>query len=163
MKQILTLSVILILFSCNQSTNNDNKITTTVDSSVSFIPDTNYVVIKYDERKHDFFIRNGKTTELTISELIEIEGIIDSAINKHNLNVDSMFQVSTIGYKRQYLPYLNEKGDKVIWINFNCGSWWNENDKEELVEVVDGGNCHFELTINLTKGSYYDFYVNGYA
>lgn len=162
MKLLSKIIIALFLFGCNQ-TNSNKEVVANADSSASFIPDSNYVIIEYDSQKHQYIIENGQPTDLSIDELVEIEVIIDSAIKKHNSTIDSSFQVSTSDYKRQYLPNINEDGDKVIWINFNCGSWWDEFEKDEIIEVMDGGNCHFELTINLTKGSYYNFFVNGYA
>jgi hypothetical protein len=35
--------------------------------------------------------------------------------------------------------------------------------RKELFDVMDGGNCFFELKINLTSGKYYDLNVNGDA
>jgi hypothetical protein len=67
-------------------------------------------------------------------------------------------------YKLQFIAAINSKGEKVVWVNCFCddGSakkYW----AQEVVVVRDGGNCFFNLKINLTKGRYYDLMVNGDA
>lgn len=66
-------------------------------------------------------------------------------------------------YKRQYIPYLNSKGEKVVWINCFCASHENVNWRKEFVIVKDGGTCYFHLKINLTTRQLYDLIVNGDA
>jgi hypothetical protein len=57
---------------------------------------------------------------------------------------------------------MNTKGDKEVWVNCFCrnavGNW-----KEELILVQDGGNCYFQLKVNLNTKKYYEFTVNGNA
>lgn len=57
---------------------------------------------------------------------------------------------------------LNKKGEKEVWINCFCvdvrRDW-----KKQIVEVYDGGNCFFNLKINLNKSQYYELSVNGEA
>ena len=64
-------------------------------------------------------------------------------------------------YKFQFVPVINEKGEKEVWANSFCGEF--ENWKTQIVQVDDGGKCFFNLYINLNQKSYYRFSVNGYA
>lgn len=66
-------------------------------------------------------------------------------------------------YNRQFVFALNDKGEKIAWINCFCKSQesdfknWNTN----VVMVKDGGNCFFNAKVNLTLNTYTEFNVNG--
>ncbi|MBU0683517.1 MAG: hypothetical protein KJ864_04440 [Candidatus Omnitrophica bacterium] len=66
-------------------------------------------------------------------------------------------------YKRQYVGFIEESGDKTIWINYfyDSGnfSYWTEN----LVFVFDGGSSFFRIKVNLKKKECYDLSINGVA
>ncbi len=68
-------------------------------------------------------------------------------------------------YYRQYIPLINDKGELIIWVNGFCDLFGSDGDgwKTNLVEVMDGGNCYFNMMINLNTGHCYDISVNGYA
>ena len=65
-------------------------------------------------------------------------------------------------YKRQYMPIINKYGEKEVWVNCFC-EHWNWDLKTRPVEVRDGGNCFFNLKINLSKNIYYNLMINGDA
>lgn len=61
-------------------------------------------------------------------------------------------------YYRQYIPYMNEKGNRCIWVNLFCrpiGDW-----KTHRVYVEGGGVCFFSIGLNLDTGKRFDFIVN---
>ena len=64
-------------------------------------------------------------------------------------------------YKRQYLGIV-EAGEEIIYANFFCKSL-NESWHEQLVTVMDGGDCYFQLKYNPATGEFFDFSVNGEA
>jgi hypothetical protein len=82
--------------------------------------------------------------------------------NPHaKLNKDN-FVINLKQYYRQYVPFLNEKGEKEVWVNCFCSSL--DNDwRKDIIYVHDGGNCFFQLRVNLSKGTYHEFSVNGEA
>ena len=60
------------------------------------------------------------------------------------------------------MPYVNEKGEKEIWINGFCdnkGTDW----KKEIIFVFDGGNCFFEIRLNLTTEECLAIGISGYS
>lgn len=64
-------------------------------------------------------------------------------------------------YKRQYVGIL-VGGKHILYINFFCddfGMDW----KQREVMVKDGGDCYFNIKVNLDTGECYDFFVNGEA
>jgi len=86
------------------------------------------------------------------------------------------FVIDLTRYYRQYICVTNERGEKEVWINFHCAEFFfnsldNIDETIELLSawkagklvVLDGGNCFFNLKINLTTKKYYDLSVNGEA
>jgi len=64
-------------------------------------------------------------------------------------------------YKRQYIPSLNDTGQRVVWINCFCEAH-GEDWKKNIVglDVMDGGNCFFNLKINLSDLTFREFAVH---
>ncbi|HEY3251387.1 MAG TPA: hypothetical protein VGK25_09750 [Ignavibacteria bacterium] len=69
------------------------------------------------------------------------------------------------GYNKQFIGAINDKGEKIIWVNCFCKSEANsfKDWKTRVVMVKDGGNCFFNLKVNVDKNEYYDIFVNGDA
>jgi hypothetical protein len=142
-----------------------------------------YVIIPYDTTFKTDFGTDGthRRTELNSDELIVAEKILSTAIKKYNseqkARIEELnklgsaynfkpedFDIKLTNYSRQYIPVLNEREEKEIWINFFCDPvkehpYW----KKDIVFVLDGGNCYFSLVINLCTMKYHKFYVNGEA
>lgn len=65
-------------------------------------------------------------------------------------------------YIRQYVGFINDKGEKVIYV----GLHWNRRDynwKEEFLIVFDGGSYHWTIRYNEDKNGFSHFGVNGIA
>jgi hypothetical protein len=78
----------------------------------------------------------------------------------------SWYTIDLPTYKRQYVPFVSATGEKEVWVNCFCtdgASWKHDYWREDVVFVMDGGNCYFNVMINLTKGLCYDLMVNGHA
>lgn len=123
--------------------------------------------------------QDAEPTELTKTEINQIEKILNKELNEYNsaqkmlyykdvedlkdIELDiSDYIISLEKYKRQYIAVLNKKGEKEVWVNCFCDTW-DENWRKELIVVNDGGNCYFQLKINLSKMKLYGFRVNGSA
>ena len=74
-----------------------------------------------------------------------------------------MYQIKSLTkYKVQFVPYLNEKGEKEIWINGFCSDHhidW----RTEIVHAFDGGNCYFTVRLNLSNNKCLAVGTNGYS
>ena len=61
-------------------------------------------------------------------------------------------------YRRQYIPMINAKGEKIIFINAFCGDEFEELFrnvwKKYLVVINDDDGCILNLFVNLTKRTY---------
>jgi hypothetical protein len=139
----------------------------------------NKVAIMSCDSNQEWIFKDCKSTDLTNSEFEQIEIILKNAILIYNQEQSKLFEslknkypkanfekksffIDLNQYYRQYLPVMNENGEKEIWINCFCNAMeidWREN----LIFVLDGGNCYFNLKINLSKQTYYDLIVNGDA
>ncbi len=177
-KQLTILTIILtyVLSSYGQTkpvNQNLNKVTNAirVDSTV-------IAILPYDSTQHWMF-KNCKPANLTNADLLEIEKHLNNCIVEYNPEqarkykeikakypndkIDKKhFVIDLTGYKRQYVAVTNEKGEKEVWVNCFCNTW-DENWKKGLIFVKDGGNCYFNLKINLAVGKYYELLVNGDA
>lgn len=159
-----------------QNVDLQNKV---LDSVRTTIPvDTSIIaVLEYDKSQHYAFIKGEKTT-LNMIELQEIEDIIRKEVKNINILQKEKyaklcrkytnywfrlenFIISLENHNRQYIPVINDKNEKEIWINLFCTNY-NEYPywKETVILVIDGGNCYFNLKINLTKKTYSDFKMN---
>lgn len=176
MKVLLAILIIISTISCDQQKEQTEEYDT--EEATIMIDTAAIAIIPLDSTNYWLF-KNASPSELNHSDLIQIEQILTNCIDEYNPGQkqefeelstkypDQNFRISDFiielkEYKRQYVPVINENGEKEIWVNCFCGAM-NMDWKKAMVLVNDGGNCYFQMRINLTKGSYFDFMVNGYA
>ena len=143
----------------------------TLDSSV-------VAILTYDPTLYWIF-KDSKPTTLTTDELQEIETILNKCVNDYNPEQQRRFKemndkhsqykhnqrnfiIDLTRYKRQYVAIINSKGEKEVWINCFCRTG-SQDWKKNIISVLDGGNCYFNLKVNLTTGQHYELMVNGDA
>ncbi len=142
----------------------------TLTISISGQPDSSkFTIIPFGEN-YCWIFKNCKPTSLTTGDLSNIENLLTKClndfnatlpkINNKNINKDETDIIKLENYKRQYMPVLNETGEKEVWINCFCSSE-HKNWEKEVVFAKDGGNCYFNLKINLTKLKYFVLQING--
>lgn len=134
-----------------------------------------YVILKFDSTMNGLF-KDSKPAELNLSEVKEIELILSKCINAYNPKQLKEFEkldkeypgnkyskihfiIDLKRYNQQFVAVINKLGEKEVWVNCFCITSSN-NWKREIFQVKDGGNCFFNLKINLTKKTYYDLSVN---
>jgi hypothetical protein len=176
----LTFIIAIFIISCstNQTTNDEGTDNKAVEANFK-LSDSQYVIFQ-DSSKLRWIFEDSEPTSLNEQELIEIERIIQIAIEKNNKEqadflaernsnypndpwTETGFELSIKGYYRQYVPVINERGEKEVWINFFCDPWGTTDWKSNILHVDDGGNCYFNLKANLKTGTYYELSINGYA
>lgn len=113
-----------------------------------------YTIITYDPNAKYPLFENAKPTTLTFEEILELEDIIEPKILK-NLEQHK--------YYRQYVAAENSKGEKLVWINFFCESHYDPSHVTFILNVLDGGNCFFQVKVNLTQKDCYFYMENGEA
>lgn len=179
---ILTSILGVLMNACNNPENKSNSKEKQIISELKFdLPKSEYVILPFDSSTNWLSsFKNAKPTKLDQSELVEIEEIIGIAITENNQKQDEEliehnntypenqltetgYELKLDGFKRQYVSVINQKGEKEIWINFFCNDWNSDKWKSELMIVKDGGNCYFNIKVNLTKKTYSELNINGYA
>lgn len=131
------------------------KSSTESNSAVS----NKFMIFYFDPTKHNWIFKDGKSSGLANTELLEINSLLSESVSSYNTNQKSKINLNE--YKFQYLPIINSFDEKEIWVNAFCGE--SKNWKEELVLVKDGGKCYWQTIINLTKKSVESLRVNGEA
>ena len=178
MKRLIFIFLILIS-SCNGNKKTDKIVSGEKTQPEFKLAKSDFVILTYQTKWYWIF-KNAKPTELTQSELIEIENILKTLVKEnneaqktslieHNKNypdnqrTTSAYELKLDGFKRQYVPIINDKGQKEVWINFFCDDTGAEEYwKTEIMIVDDGGNCYYNLKINLDTKEYYELRINGY-
>jgi hypothetical protein len=97
---------------------------------------------------------NGTLSTLSVIEIEQIEEILKDCLPELNRGLQK--------YKYQYVPYSIENREKLVWVNAFCSKeaeYW----KEDPVLVLDGGDCYFNLIINLSKRECQSLIINGKA
>lgn len=171
---------IILLISCKQK---DTKSKSSTISELEpprkdKVVTPEYVILKFDSTMNWLF-KDSKPAELNLSEVKEIELILSKCINAYNpkqlkkyekINKENLrnnisnthFIIDLKKYDRQFIPVINKKGEKEVWVNCLCITS-SKNWKKEIFQINDGGNCFFNLKINLSKKKYYNLRVNSIA
>jgi hypothetical protein len=128
-------------------------------------------------RSRDFF--KGRTdASLNRNDFSKIDKLVHGAVQVYNDKQKSVYKswlkklpgsniykeqffINLPKYRRQYFCSLNDKGEKIVWVNCFCGTkdYW----KTSEVFVFDGGNCYFHMMINISTGQVSEFGINGVA
>ena len=64
-------------------------------------------------------------------------------------------------YRRQYVGIL-ANGQRVIFAIFFCNGY-DTDWQHEIVYVIDGGSCYFEVKYDVQTGAFYDLSIHGEA
>jgi hypothetical protein len=127
-----------------------------------------FAIIDFDQN-HDWpFKHTFKSAALSHSEIQLLDSLLRYCVSNYNQklssNLKSNYSIDFVKfkYKRQYMAVVNGKGQKEVWVNGFCNTW-DKQWKKEIVIVQDGGNCYFNLKINLTTKECFEVSVNGYA
>lgn len=159
---------ILILVSCGEAPNNQTDAQKVAIATIQPIDTSLIAIIPLDNSRDWLFDKTYSPSTLTQNDIMEIERLLIDCINKYNDKLSSdtkqyfSIDLKQQKYMRQYVAVINKSGDKEVWVNCLCqthGDDW----KTSIIMVDDGGNCYFNLKINLTKEKCYDLGVNGYA
>ncbi|WP_192822579.1 hypothetical protein [Rufibacter sp. LB8] len=143
---------------------------------------SDYVVLKDQSTITDLISlykilpQSSKPTELTEAEFDVVKKASLDYINDFNSATKEgfrkrgekkkyakMYQIKGLNnYNIQYVPYLNNKGEKEIWINGFCNAF-DQDWRKKIIYAFDGGNCYFTIRLNLTTGERLGIGTNGYS
>ena len=130
--------------------------------------DTSKIIILPIDTLGSLPFPDGTYSRLTTKEFKTLDGILRKCIYANNHSQDTtrhIFEyIDLDNYKRQYIPFIDGKGQKKVFVNCFCEGDLNlDNWKQEVILVDDGGSCFFHVTINLTTGTFEELFINGYA
>ena len=110
-----------------------------------------FAIIEYNPNEKFPKFESAQATNLTYEEIKKLEFIIMPKIQK-NLKKHKYF--------RQYIAAINSSGEKFVWINFFCIEYYEASHETFIMEAADGGDCFFEVKVNLTKKDCYFYKEN---
>ena len=128
-----------------------------------------FEVAIFPESSNELMQQNRFTP--TKEEIIKAENALKSKlkfINNPLMNQSSspIIHKNLKKYKRQYFGYINDKGEKILYIN----SLWSKSVKEnlwdwlnEIIWISDGGSHYWNIEYNLKTEELENLKVNGYA
>jgi hypothetical protein len=104
-----------------------------------------------------------KNNEIIKAKELSI-GYIDSLEKNREKQYVKILNHKHKSYYRQYVGYIDNKGDRIILINAFCEPFNEKRDlKTDWVFILDGGSCFYQIKINLSTLKCFDFFVNGVA
>ncbi|MFS2186106.1 hypothetical protein ACCC92_05495 [Mucilaginibacter sp. Mucisp84] len=123
-----------------------------------------YAVLPVNQQFIDsWFGKEYRTTQLADADFVEIDNILIRAVEDHNKRKEYGAIYNPYKYYKQVLAMINGKGEKEVYLNCLCAIHYPTNWKKHLVNVMDGGNCYFQVRINLKTKQVISFSVNGIA
>jgi len=169
-----TILFLPVSLSCNQKTSHAviNKKPLQYDTSA-------IAMFENDTGKLYLLPQGSGLASLTQNDLGIADSLFNTAVNDYNnkqrpllkgwykkfqLQDSTRVLINPKKYRRQYFAYTDSNGQKIIYINCFCNDHNfrdHPNWKKYEVIVDDGGNCYFELKVNIDHKKYFDFFVNG--
>jgi len=129
-----------------------------------------YVIFPYGTSETRSLLENiipahSVSASLDEKEIINIELLLEKCFDslpiKHPYYREQKNHKSLDRYKLQFIAVVTPQGEKIIWVNGLCIA--RDDWKKEIVIVNDGGDCFFNVMINLNKNIYYDFMFNAHG
>ena len=101
--------------------------------------------------------------QVTLDDLRRTETTLAKCINKDEMTMHfGHIKTRYWDYGRQYLFFYNKEGDLCVKVNCSCDKYdWLFSRR--YTSVCDGGDCYWQMAINLDKGVLLNYYINGYA
>lgn len=164
----LILCGLIVKITHAQSNMEDSNIIISNRSKMYVLMDSNYTIISFTKTMYTPF-KNTTPTSLEKNEIVAVERLLDDCIDEYNQK--QPVKTSTDGrkyepvlinltsYKRQYVPVINNKGEKEVWVNCFRNAY-DQDWKNKLISVRGGGTGFFNVKVNLNQKRYYEFKVN---
>jgi hypothetical protein len=139
-----------------------------------------YVILPFDKSAYTTLPEDCTQATLNNDDFANIDRVLSFCVNKYNRSQTTVYReivkklpdqdlsindyvIDLKRYYRQYIVVYNKRGEKEVWVNCFCNIQSFDNWREKTVVVMGGGNCFFNVRINLTRKSFSDFMVNGLA
>lgn len=166
MTKIFAVLFLIGAVSCGQNKSSTQTYDTAIKEKLVF--DTSKIALVTIDTSDHWLFKDVKPLQLTNQDLKSIDKLFKTCLEVHNIKQDTTKEFNEFidlkNYKIQYVPFIDSTGDRKVYVNCFCSYYWNYQSngwKKYLIEVKDGGNCYFHLTINLTTNNYEELYING--
>jgi len=182
MVQKKILLCLLLLIACNKQKPSQQKVAVETNRPVKAVAalrlDSSCFAVMPFAENAEYIFKNATPATLSIAEISKIDSLLQKAVNEHNQAQEEEYHkmvkavpnipiqrdhyfINLSNYKRQFIAIINPAGEKEVWVNCFCASMsdW----RKRVIIVDDGGNCFFNVKINLTTSVWYDLMVNGLA
>jgi len=122
---------------------------------------THYTILSYSKQFDNIF-DDGHAASCSSAELASLKQLVEKAMHRYNShkNMLDLPLEPFDTYYFQLVPVVDGRGDKQVWVNAFCSVEHARDWKSKLVTVQGGGNCYFNVKVNLTRGKAYDMTVN---
>jgi hypothetical protein len=132
-------------------------------------------IMLFDCEYCDYFYSENESWKPTLADIDILDKVILNSIEKEEfLNASiKITQDYKNEYYRQYLPYLDNNGNRIIRINAFCtvldAPTIMENGKVEMapidwrneyMSIEDGGSCYWKMKINIDSAFCISLYSN---
>ena len=157
------------LLSCGRVSDNNSANKNQVSKSENLTYDSSKTaIIEFNRTSKWPFDSSFKAVNLTQDELRSIDSVLLISIADYNFSLgkdDKEWRIDLMkrSYRKQIIAVMNKYGQKEVWVNCFCDAWGSDDWKTKILTVDDGGNCYFNLRINLATKKYSDLMVNGVA
>ena len=126
------------------------------------ILDSNAIIIKIDTIGNYPFNPLYKNYDCSEKDITLANNIFIDTLTKRNGSRSATSINYPKNYKRQILFVKDKFGHKLAWINCFCDSpWINTEWRKKIISFYDGGDCFFQVLIDLTDEKCVSFLVNG--
>lgn len=116
----------------------------------------NFTILSQKER-YTPTKENIRQVEIIINEQID-------SLNKLRINQGDgcpIIDKKLKKYTRQYVGFINTKGEIVVWINLIWGRRHDKELSEKLVFMNGGCSSHWNVMVNLSTKELYDLQIGG--
>lgn len=137
--------------------------------------DKNDFIFEWRNNNSSLWISIDSTFEKftpTIEEIVIVKQLsknhIDSLEYVRELKIvkeyGKQLKFSDSDYYRQYVGYIDSKGNRIVLVNAVCKSYGQKSDlRKDWIFVFDGGTCFYQIRVDLTAKKCFDFSINGEA
>ncbi len=127
-----------------------------------YIFDSSHFVLKsieHQEKRYTPTTDDVKKAEHVLKE--KLKGVNIERINQ--LDDCPIVHKNLKKYCRQYVGFINEKGQRIIWVNLFWNKEVEKQAKEGIVVVQDGCSYFWNIEINIDSENLINLQVNGSA
>lgn len=176
-KWMLSAWSLCLLSSCGESKPESNVLPIETPATQVSADTLDFAILPSDTSTHLItgFPRNLATATLNVTDQHLVDSLLSAQVMEYNTRlalrekkpgdtIPAPDPIDLKTYKKQYIAVINAKGEKEVWANCFCKAIEKRIEfvdwKKTPVKVIDGGNCFFNVKLNLAQRKAYELKVN---